>query len=80
VTTTLRKAADRGRARTDWRDNRRTFTFGEYHDPAHMDLGPLRVINEDRVTPGGGFPAHGHRDMEIICCALGGAEMLNTTP
>ena len=68
-----RPAGARGKTRTDWLDSRHTFSFGNYHDQEHMGFGSLRVINEDRVNPGAGFPTHSHRDMEIITYVLEGA-------
>jgi redox-sensitive bicupin YhaK (pirin superfamily) len=69
----VRKSADRGRTKIDWLDSRHTFSFGDYYDPAQMGFRTLRVINEDRVRPGAGFPTHGHRDMEIVTYILEGA-------
>ena len=69
---TLRQSNDRGYTETDWLKSWHSFSFGEYHDRAHMGFGPLRVINEDIVAPGGGFPMHGHANMEIITYVLSG--------
>jgi redox-sensitive bicupin YhaK (pirin superfamily) len=69
----IRHAKDRGAANFGWLDSRHTFSFGEYYDAKQMGFGPLRVINEDRVSPGQGFGTHGHKDMEIISYVLEGA-------
>lgn len=69
---TVRRAEERGTTRTPWLDSRHTFSFNNYYDPRQMGFRSLRVINEDFVAPGGGFPEHSHSDMEIVTYVLRG--------
>jgi quercetin 2,3-dioxygenase len=68
----IRPSEDRGRNKLSWLDTHFTFSFDQYYDPEHVQFRSLRVLNEDVVAPGKGFPTHPHRDMEILTWVLDG--------
>lgn len=70
---TKRESSERGHLKLDWLNARHGFSFGSYFDPHWMGFGKLRVINEDIISPDGGFDTHGHKNMEIISFVISGS-------
>jgi len=68
----ITRSDERMHTKLDWLDSRHSFSFGGHHDPDRMGFGPLRVVNDDWIAPGGGFSPHPHRDMEIVSLVLDG--------
>lgn len=69
----IMKSHERGHTELNWLQSHHSFSFGDYHNPQAMGVGPLRVINDDLIGPGGGFPTHPHREMEIFSYVTAGA-------
>lgn len=68
----IHKSEDRGKTHIDWLESYHSFSFGHYYDPDNIQFGPIRVLNDDIIAPGAGFPTHPHNNMEIVTISLEG--------